>query len=127
MDSIHAKEQYPGRENALNVLTKKRFRFSCAFDQIKNYPFGTQECGLKIFLNGAANNLTRIVPDLLFNNGPREFGQYLVMEWKVSQIVDEHDVNKNKVKVTAILTRKITNIFLGKFLLFLQFLQFYTC
>ena len=71
--------------------------------------------------------MTRIVPDVLFNNGPTEFGQYLVIGWKVSQIVDEHDVNKNKVKVTAILTRKITNIFLGTFLLFLQFLQFYIC
>ena len=58
MDKIHASEQYPGSENAVNLLTKPRMRFSCAFDKIRNYPFGTQECSLKIFFEGAANNLT---------------------------------------------------------------------
>ena len=61
MDEIHASEQYPGSENAVNLLTKMRYRFSCAFNKIRNYPFGTQECSLKIFLLGAANNLTRII------------------------------------------------------------------
>ena len=114
MDQIHTREQYPGRRNAINVLTKKRFRFSCAFDQIRNYPFGTQECSLKIFFNGAANNLTRLVPDLLINNGPTEFGQYLVIDWNLTHILDQFDINENKVKLTTILRRKITSIFLGK-------------
>ena len=113
MDEIHIKEQYPGRENAVNMLTKKRSRFSCAFDQIRNYPFGSQECSLKIFFLGAANNLTGLAPEVLVNNGPTSFSQYLVMGWRVESIRDKFDINKNKIRVTTILRRRITSIFLG--------------
>ena len=116
MDELHAIEQYFGRENSVNLLTKKRFRFSCAFDKIRNYPFGTQECSLKIFFLGAVNNLTRLVPKALIDRGQTDFGQYLVEQWKVATVEDEYDVNKNKIKVTIILRRKTTSIFLVTYL-----------
>ena len=113
LDEIHASEQYPGSENAVNLLTKRRFRFSCAFNKIRNYPFGTQECSLKIFFRGAANNLTRIIAEPLLDKGPSDFGRYLVKDWRVSSVKDEFDINKNKIQVTTILSRDGTSIFLG--------------
>ena len=113
MDEIHASEHYPGSGNAVNLLTKMRFRFSCAFNKIRNYPFGTQKCSLKIFVRGAANNLTRIIAEPLVDKGPSGFGQYLVKNWRVASIEDEFDINKNKIQVTTILSRDSTSIFLG--------------
>ena len=115
MDDIHPKEQYPGVGNAVHLLTKMRYRFSCAFSNIRNYPFGTQECSLKIFLRGAANNLTRIQAEPLVDQGPSDFGQYLVRDWRVSSLQDEFDINKNKIRVTVVLRRDSTSIFLGNF------------
>ena len=115
MDEIHASEQYPGSENAVNLLTKMRYRFSCAFNQIRNYPFGTQECSLKIFVPGGANNLTRIIAEPLVDNGPSDFGQYLVKNWRVASLLEEFDINKNKIQVTIILSRDSKSIFLGNF------------
>ena len=116
MDELHASEQYPGSVNAVNLMTKRRFRFSCAFNKIRNYPFGTQECSLKIFILGAANNLTRLVPEELINRGPSDFGQYLVKEWKVTSLEEEFDINKNKIKVTTVLRRETTSVFLVTYL-----------
>ena len=114
MDEIHASEQYPGSGNAVNLLVKMRSRFSCAFDKIRNYPFGTQECSLKIFLRGAANNLTRIRAEPLVDKGPPDFGQYLVRNWRVASI-QEFGINRNKIQVTTVLRRDSTSIFLGKY------------
>ena len=114
MDEIHASEQYPGSGNAVNLLVKMRSRFSCAFDKIRNYPFGTQECSLKIFLRGAANNLTRIRAEPLVDKGPPDFGQYLVGNWRVASI-QEFGINRNKIQVTTVLRRDSTSIFLGKY------------
>ena len=115
MAEIHPSEQYPGSVNAVHLLTKMRHRFSCAFNNIRNYPFGTQECSMKIFLRGAANNLTRIQAEQLVDQGPSDFGQYLVREWRVSSLQDEFDINKNKIQVTIILRRDSTSIFLGNY------------
>ena len=115
MDEIQASEQYPGSENAVNLLTKMRYRFSCAFNKIRNYPFGNQECSLKIFVRGAANNLTRIIAEPLVDKGPSDFGQYLVKNWRVASLEDEFDINKNKIQVTIVLRRDGTSIFLGNF------------
>ena len=115
MDEIHASEQYPGSGNAVHLLTKRRFRFSCAFNKIRNFPFGTQECSLKIFLRGAANNLTRIKAEPLVDKGPSDFGRYLVKDWRVTSLEDEFDINKNKIQVTTILRRDSTSIFLGNY------------
>ena len=115
MDELHASEQYPGSVNAVNLMTKRRFRFSCAFNKIRNYPFGTQECSLKIFFRGAANNLTRIIAEPLVDKGPADFGRYLVEDWRVASLQDEFDINKNKIRVTIILKRDSTSIFLGNY------------
>ena len=43
MDSIHFQEVYFGHEHFLKFITKKRAKFLCQFDKIKNYPHGRQE------------------------------------------------------------------------------------
>ena len=115
MAEIHPSEHYSGSSNAIHLLTKKRNRFSCAFDNIRNYPFGTQQCSLKIFFRGAANNQTQIMAAQPVDQGPSDFGQYLVKEWRVSSLQDEFDINKNKIQVTIVLRRDGTSIFLGNF------------
>ena len=49
----------------------------------------------------------------LVNKGPANFSQYLVVGWRVEAVRDETDINKNKIKVTTVLRRRITSIFLG--------------
>ena len=62
VDEIQLLELYEGTENPLNILINKRILFSCSFDNINNYPFGTQTCYWDFFLLGADNKLTEIVP-----------------------------------------------------------------
>ena len=116
MDDIHVIEEYNGGENSLNLLLKKRIRFSCSYDNIKNYPFGTQTCNMKFYISGAANNLTRLLPTLLIDNGPKEFGRYIVKDWIMIQGTDGYDIDKNKIEVKIVLDRKIVNIFMVNFL-----------
>ena len=42
VDKIDVRELYDGRDNPLNIDFEKRIKFTCFFDNIKNYPFGMQ-------------------------------------------------------------------------------------
>ena len=82
-DLLHPGEVYEGRENALNLNIEERVKFSCSFDNIKNYPFGLQSCSLSIFIEGTDNNLTNLSPEKFINKGPKEIGQFLIQRWRM--------------------------------------------
>ena len=42
VDNIDVRELYDGKDNPLNIDFEKRVKFTCSFDNIKNYPFGMQ-------------------------------------------------------------------------------------
>ena len=66
---LNIKEVYEGSENSVNLLIKDRIRFTCPFDNIRNYPFGRQSCSLKFYLLGADNGLTDLVPKEFVDKG----------------------------------------------------------
>ena len=42
VDNIDVRELYDGKDNPLNIDFEKRVKFTCSFDNIKNYSFGMQ-------------------------------------------------------------------------------------
>ena len=42
VDKIDVRELYDGKDNPINIDFEKRIKFTCSFDNIKNYPFGMQ-------------------------------------------------------------------------------------
>ena len=99
------REQYDGKENPLNIDFEKRIKFTCSFDNIKNYPFGKQECGLYFYLSGADNKLTDLRPVKLVDQGPRDLGQYIVEGWRIAAAREEY-TGKKVVRVTMTLSRE---------------------
>ena len=88
-DLLHPREIYDGKENPLNLNIEERFKFSCSFDNIKNYPFGLQSCSLSIFIKGTDNNLTNLTPEKFINKGSKEIGQFLIKGWRMEGTFDE--------------------------------------
>ena len=80
-DEINVKEIYQGSENPLNIVQKKRIRFTCNFDNIAHYPFQDQICRLSFYIPGADNKLTNLRLENFENLGPARFGQYIVKRW----------------------------------------------
>ena len=105
IDRIDVREQYDGKENPLNIDFEKRIKFTCSFDNIKNYPFGKQECGLYFYLSGADNKLTDLQPEKLVDKGPRDLGQYIVEAWRMEADREEY-TGKKVVRVTMTLSRE---------------------
>ena len=92
-DLLHLNETYSGSENFLHRISTHRAKFTCNFGNIKNYPFGSQNCSFDVMIPGAANNLTTLKPTRLSNNGPKSVGQYRIIKWTVeSRIVIDNDV-----------------------------------
>ena len=111
MEHIHVKEEYFGKKNAFNLQIRIRALFSCSYDKIRLYPFGQQSCFLKFYLFGAANNMTKIVPQDVVNKGALDIGRYLIHSWSINTEIDQNVVTeKNKVKVTMRLGRDSKNV-----------------
>ena len=55
-DHIRPNEVYDGGENPLKILIERRIQFSCSFDNIKNFPFGSQKCSLYFQLFSSSIN-----------------------------------------------------------------------
>ena len=106
VDDIELRELYLGNENPLNILINKRILFSCSFDNINNYPFGTQSCHWQFFLLGADNKLTEIIPLQLEDLGPTGLGQYIVESWDMRRTY-QLSTDMNKIQVTMVLRRRI--------------------
>ena len=112
IDVLNVREVYHGRENPFNLLTEKRIKFTCLFDNIKFYPFGSQICSLKFYLEGADSNLTNILPREIINRGQKEFGQYVIKSWTM-----EADFTERKyIRVSMVLSRNIGSILMVTYL-----------
>ena len=115
LDSLRANEIYTGRENPLKIFIERRIQFSCAFDNIKNYPFGKQRCSLSLKLVGSANHMTTIDIQNIFNLGPTVVGQYVIDDWLVETDFLQ-ETGKHLTRVTMVLSRKIESIFMVTYL-----------
>ena len=110
LDSVNAREVYSGRHNPLKIFLERRKEFSCSFDNIKNFPFGQQNCFLQFQLVGVNNKVsTEVVGDVLV------VGQYLVSNWTVSQ---ERSTRTGRImtRITMVLSRKMISIFMVTYL-----------
>ena len=82
-------ELYRGEENPINILLEKRVKFTCMFRNIRNYPFGTEECSLSYYLQGNDNDLTRFHPQQIVDRGPEILGQYVIKRWTLATELDK--------------------------------------
>ena len=121
-------EIYSGTENILTIETIQQAAFICSFDQIKYYPFGRQRCSFKLFIPGINNNITKLVPGQIIDDGPRSVGEYQVLQWTVqagpvfSENQKKFSFNYSKIEnsvgltYTVHLSRKISNVILVTYL-----------
>ena len=58
LDTLHVHEVYAGTENPIFLKFRKKMKFFCPFENIKNYPFGKEKCSLHFYIRGIANRLT---------------------------------------------------------------------
>ena len=56
--------------------------FSCSFDNIRNYPFGVQNCSFRFFLKNAVFGKLTPTADTVSYSGPRDISQYVVKGWQ---------------------------------------------
>ena len=112
MDSLSVSEIYEGSHHSINILMKRKMKFSCPFDNIKNYPFGIQKCSLHFYVSGVANGLTKLDCRILHPKY-KSVGQYVVREWTL--LSGEKD-GENVVTVTMTLERTFSSIFMVTYL-----------
>ena len=109
-DYVQPSEVYAGRENPLQILMERRFQFSCSFDNIKNFPFGTQKCSLLFYLKGATNSISTVVKENV-----TEVGQYVVKTWRVDTEINMK-TGHNMTRITMELSRNLESIFMATYL-----------
>ena len=110
LDSVQARDIYNGRHNPLKIFLERRIEFSCSFDNIRNFPFGEQNCFLQFQLVGVENKVnTEVVEDVAV------VGQYLVSNWTVSQQRSTRS-GRNMTRITMTLSRKRISIFMVTYL-----------
>ena len=115
LDYIRPNEVYIGRENPLQMIVERRMLFSCSFDNIKNYPFGSQRCSLKIHFAGEGNHLTRVNMRGVKYQGRAVVGQYVVQSWENEEEFNDQ-TDRRSILITMVLKRNITSVFLVTFL-----------
>ena len=105
--SSEMEEHYRGSEHKIVIKEKMRGKFLCNFDQIKNYPFGTQVCMISIYLSGSARQLTNLTLDLSVNEkSTRLIGQFFVESFDLSKEVDPN-TSEQTVKFSVVLSRDL--------------------
>lgn len=62
IDQIHPAEIYEGSKHYLKFSTYQMIEYVCTFKSIRNYPFGLDDCCLKIYLNGLDNKFATFDP-----------------------------------------------------------------
>ena len=115
LDSLSVNELYAGRSNPLKMFIEERVIFSCSFENMKNFPFGSQKCSLTFQVFGAANNLTRITASQPRDKGRGDIGQYVIEGWSSSNEFNQ-ETSKEMVQVTMVLRRKLQSIFMVTYL-----------
>ena len=111
---LNVNETYKGSDNPITMTSLFQGDFICTFSGISRYPFDTQECSVELYIPGTANNLTRLVPTSISNEGPSSVGQYDVMGWHIH--TDKLRGGKNGLRVSVGLRRNLASIFLVTYL-----------
>ena len=113
LDLLTVSEIYEGEFNPINLYLTKRIKFLCSFiESMKNYPFKDQNCSFYIFIDRPDNLATELTHEHLYNEGPEEFGQF-VLHWEMSNVTKK--LGKG-VEVKMNLRRNIQSIFLVTYL-----------
>ena len=115
IDKINTREVYSGEDNPLTILVKKRVKFSCAFDNIKNFPFGKQLCSMNFYILGSDNTLTEFQPDQLIDFGPKEIGQYVIQSWEM-KTARSKGTQEAIVMVSMTLSKRLGSVFMVTYL-----------
>ena len=114
-DSLKVSELYAGSEHILELSLTVRHKMVCSFDNIQEFPFKEEYCFINFFLQGKENKLITFEPYFIENLGPEMVNQYLVKGWSIepSSRVGSND---RTMKMTLVLSRKFSNIFLVTYL-----------
>ena len=113
LDLLTVSEIYEGQSNPINLLLTQRIKFLCSFvESMKNYPFKEQNCSFYIFID-VQNPLTDLTHEHLNDEGPKEFGQFVV-HWTMTSTVKRG--GRKGVEVIMNLRRDIQSIFLVTYL-----------
>ena len=113
LDMLTVSEIYEGESNPINLFLTQRIKFLCSFvESMKNYPFKEQNCSFYIYIDKPDNLLTDLTQAQLYDEGPKEFGQF-VLHWEMSSTVTQ---KMKGVEVKLNLRRNIQSIFLVTYL-----------
>ena len=114
MDELYPNETYSGSENEIFLKTMNRANFICTFTNIRMYPFGEQNCSIKLFISGTDNMLTNLKSKAVAYKGPLSVGQYVVRKWSMeSGFVTDERVG---VTITVQLGRNMFSIIMVTYL-----------
>ena len=100
LETHNVLEIYEGSQSPIVIKSKKKMKFSCSFENIKQYPFGDQKCSMYFYINGVSNNLTDFTCQL-YPPEPQTVGQYFVQSWDLTSDLKD---DENVIKVTMTLT-----------------------
>ena len=82
MDTVKSSgEMYKGSENPYIKDSLHQAEFSCSFDNIRNYPFGFQNCSFEFLL---IKTSARLEAGNISYQGSTEVGQYIIDKWFLS-------------------------------------------
>ena len=115
LEDLNPAELYEGTLNPLNLNLSSRTKFSCSFDQIKDFPHDRQNCSVFLYLAGKDSERTTLVPGKLRNLAPTEFGQYIIQTWHFSPGFDAA-AQRHGLRVSLVLTRKMRSVFMVTYL-----------
>ena len=86
---------------------RKKMKFFCPFENIKNYPFGKEKCSLHFYIWGIANRLTEFDCRMVYPEY-QSVGQYVVSFWTIASSVRD---GEKIISVTMTLDRSFSSIF----------------
>ena len=112
LDTLKVSEIYDGSEHSINILMKRKIKFTCPFEKIQDYPFGIQKCPLHFYISGVANGLTKFNCSIVHPEF-KTVGQYNVEQWTLEQEMKD---GENMITVTMTLSRSFSSIFMVTYL-----------
>ena len=102
------REVYKGNENPFAKDSLYQAEFVCSFDNIENYPFGSQNCSFSFFLTQTA---AKLVAGNISYQGSKNIGQYVIAgedAWTLSCSQEEKIPIKGCPRCDPIATCKVT-------------------
>ena len=75
------REKYKGSENPYRKESLHQAEFTCSFDNMRNYPFGFQNCSFEFLLLGTT---AKLEAGEITYQGSTVVGQYVISKWFLS-------------------------------------------